>query len=58
MRFTGSLEYYFYFDANTYLAWMRQAADGHLLFANPFTTEATGRHLFHPLGYTALVAPA
>jgi len=36
-------------DYNSYLAWMRQAADGHLLFRDLFTTEPHGRVFFHPL---------
>ena len=37
-------------DYNAYLAWMRQAEQGHLLFKDMFTTEPGGvRTFFHPL---------
>jgi len=38
-----------FIDTNTYLAWMNQAADGHILFKNIYTTEPHSRMLFHPL---------
>jgi hypothetical protein len=53
-----------FIDTNTYLAWIHQAADGHLLFKNVYTTEPHSRMLFHPLfallglisGFTGLSA--
>jgi len=36
-------------DYNSYLAWIRQASDGHMLFKDCFTTEPHGRVFFHPL---------
>jgi hypothetical protein len=36
-------------DHGVYFAWMRQAADGHLLFRNLFTTEPQRRVYFHLL---------
>lgn len=50
----------FHNDYEGYLAWMRQAADGHLLFKDAFTTEPHGRIFFHPafwlIGATARLA--
>ena len=36
-------------DYNGYLAWIRQARDGWVLFRDQFTTEPHGRVFFHPL---------
>ncbi len=36
-------------DFNSYLAWMRQAYDGNLLFKDKYTTEPHRRVFFHPL---------
>ena len=36
-------------DYHSYLAWIRQAYDGHALFRNMYTTEPHGRVFFHPL---------
>ncbi len=36
-------------DYQGYVAWMRQASDGHFLFIDRFTTEAAGRISFHPV---------
>ena len=36
-------------DYHSYLAWIRQAFEGHVLFKNLFTTEPHGRLFFHPL---------
>jgi len=36
-------------DYNSYLAWIRQAADGHTLFKILFTAEPHARRFFHPL---------
>jgi hypothetical protein len=36
-------------DYESYLAWMRQAADGHLLFKDYYTTEPHGRVFMHPV---------
>jgi hypothetical protein len=36
-------------DYQGYMAWMRQARDGHFLFLDRFTTEPHGRISFHPL---------
>lgn len=36
-------------DFNTYLAWMKQAQDGHLLFKIKYTTEPHASVVFHPL---------
>lgn len=38
-----------FIDTNSYLAWMHQAADGHVLFKDIYTTEPHARMLFHPL---------
>lgn len=38
-----------FIDTNTYLAWMRQAADGQVLFKDMYTTEPHARMFFHPL---------
>lgn len=38
-----------FIDTNTYLAWIRQSADGHWLFRDLYTTEPHSRSLFHPL---------
>ncbi len=38
-----------FIDTNTYLAWMHQAADGHILFKDIYTTEPHARMLLHPL---------
>jgi len=38
-----------FIDTNTYIAWMHQAADGHFLFKDIYTTEPHDRMLFHPL---------
>jgi hypothetical protein len=38
-----------FIDTNTYLAWMHQAKDGHILFKDIYTTEPHERMLFHPL---------
>jgi hypothetical protein len=38
-----------FIDTNSYLAWMHQAADGHVLFKDVYTTEPHARMLFHPL---------
>ena len=37
-----------FFDTNTYLAWIHQAEDGHILFKNIYTTEPHSRIFFHP----------
>jgi hypothetical protein len=47
-KFNGFIGAYQY-DYNSYLAWMRQAYDGHLLFKDLYTTEPHGRVFFHPL---------
>ncbi len=36
-------------DVQSYMAWIRQARDGHLLFVDKFTSEPHGRIIFHPL---------
>jgi hypothetical protein len=36
-------------DFYSYLAWIRQAYDGHVLFKDMFTTEPHSRVFFHPL---------
>ncbi len=36
-------------DLQSYMAWIRQARDGHLLFVDKFTSEPHGRVIFHPL---------
>ncbi|MFA6956649.1 MAG: hypothetical protein WC538_12335 [Thermoanaerobaculia bacterium] len=36
-------------DYHSYLAWMRQAQDGRILFQDLYTTEPHGRVFFHPL---------
>jgi hypothetical protein len=36
-------------DYNSYLSWIRQAADGHPLFKVLFTSEPHARRFFHPL---------
>jgi hypothetical protein len=46
--FTGFVGAY-HNDYHSYLAWMRQARDGHLLFRDLFTAEPHGRVFFHPL---------
>jgi len=38
-------------DYSGYLAWMRQAQDGHLLFRDLYTSEPHGRVVFQPLFY-------
>ncbi|NIM92002.1 MAG: hypothetical protein GTO17_13770 [Candidatus Aminicenantes bacterium] len=38
-----------FLDTNTYLAWMHQAEDGHVLFKNIYTTEPHSRIFLHPL---------
>ena len=37
-----------FIDTNTYLAWMHQASDGHILFKDIYTTEPHSRMFFHP----------
>jgi hypothetical protein len=39
----------YHHDYNSYLAWIRQAEDGHLLFRQMFTSEPHSRVFFHPL---------
>jgi len=36
-------------DGNSYLAWMRQGAQGNFLFRNLYTSEAHANSFFHPL---------
>ena len=36
-------------DYQSYMAWIRQAEDGHLLFVDKFTSEPHRRVIFHPL---------
>ncbi len=36
-------------DLQGYMAWIRQARDGHLLFVDKFTSEPHSRVIFHPL---------
>ncbi len=36
-------------DTYTYLAWMEQAREGHLVFKNLYATENQARVIFHPL---------
>jgi hypothetical protein len=45
--FTGVLSAYD--DTFSYLAWIRQGADGHLLMLDAFTSEPHGRQFFLPL---------
>jgi hypothetical protein len=45
--FTGVLSAYD--DTFTYFAWMREAADGHWLMRDPFTSEPQSREFFLPL---------
>jgi hypothetical protein len=47
-QFSGFVGMY-HNDYNSYLAWIRQAADGHALFRILFTAEPHARHFFHPL---------
>ena len=58
--FTGVLGAYD--DTFTYFAWIRQSADGHLLFRGLFTTEPQPREFFLPLwniiGFTARLTGA
>jgi len=44
-------------DYYGYLAWIRQARDGFLLFREQFTTEPHGRIFFHPLFWLAGAIP-
>ena len=44
-------------DSWGYLAWIRQARDGALLFREQFTTEPHGRVFFHPLFLAAGLIP-
>src|SRR4051794_3648516 len=48
MRFSGTLEFFF-FDANSYLAWIEQGREGWFLFADRYTTEPTAHCFFHPV---------
>jgi hypothetical protein len=47
-QFTGSVEF-FYYDSNTYLAWIQQGIEGWWLFKDLYTTETAGRFIFHPV---------
>ncbi len=47
-QFTGFIRG-FHQDYNSYLTWMRQAYDGHVLFRDMYTTEPHSRAFFHPL---------
>ena len=47
-RFSGFVGL-FQNDYNSYLAWIRQAQDGHPTFRILYTTEPHGRWFFHPL---------
>jgi hypothetical protein len=48
MHFTGSLEFFFY-DTNTYIAWIQQGREGWFYFMDRYTTEPTSRCFFHPV---------
>jgi len=37
-----------FIDTNTYLAWMKQAAEGNVLFKDLYTSEPHARSFFHP----------
>lgn len=41
--------YPIYQDSNSYLSWIRQAAEGHLLFQIKYTSEVHPRIFFHPV---------